>query len=78
VREQSGVRHAREEDVVSGPSKEALVGHHLTEAIKHLYTAAEFVRELEGREDAGELALMLERAAETARDVRGEVEGPKP
>ena len=39
--------------------------------------AAEFARDLQGREDAGELAMTLERAAETARDVRGEVEGLK-
>jgi hypothetical protein len=59
---------------MSGPSTKALAGHHLTEAIKHLYAAASFVRELEGRQDANELALSLEGAAESARDVRGEVE----
>ena len=62
---------------MSGPSKEALVGHHLTEAIRHLLAAAEFTRELT-REDAGELAMSLERWLEAVRDVRGEVEGPKP
>ena len=63
---------------MNGPSAKDLVGHHLTQAIRHLVAAAEFARELEGREDAGELAMSLERAAEAARDVRGEVEGPKP
>lgn len=62
---------------MSGPSKRALVGHHLTEAIRHLYAAAEFVRELP-HDDARELAAVVERAAETARDVRGEVEGTAP
>jgi len=59
---------------MSGPSKKALVGHHLTEAIRHLYAAAEFVRELVD-DDPNDLAMTLVRAAETARDVRGEVEG---
>jgi hypothetical protein len=58
---------------VRGPSKEALAGHHLTEAIKHLYAAAEFIRELD-RADVNDLALTVEIAAETARDARGEVE----
>jgi hypothetical protein len=56
----------------------ALASHHLTEAIRHLYAAAEFVRELKGREDVEALAQVVERAAETARDVRGEVEGRTP
>jgi hypothetical protein len=59
---------------VTGPSKRALVGHHLTEAIRHLSAAAEFVRELD-RADAEDLARSVERAAEAVRDVRGEVEG---
>ncbi|HSX22908.1 MAG TPA: hypothetical protein VLE97_09065 [Gaiellaceae bacterium] len=58
---------------MSGPSKRSLAGHHLTEAIKHLYAAAEFVRETD-HDDAAELAAVAERAAETARDVRGEIE----
>jgi len=58
---------------MSGPSKLSLAGHHLTEAIRHLYAAAEFVRETDC-EDAGDLAMTVERAAETARDARGEVE----
>lgn len=58
---------------MSGPSKASLAGHHLTEAIKHLYAAAEFVRETT-HDDAVELAAIVERAAETARDVRGEIE----
>jgi hypothetical protein len=62
---------------MGGPSKKALAGHHLTEAIRHLSAAAEFVRELK-REDANELAMTIERAGETARDVRGEVDGRTP
>lgn len=62
---------------MNGPSPKDLVGHHLTQAIRHLVAAAEFVREL-SREDAGELAMTLEHAAETARDARGEIEGPAP
>jgi len=61
---------------MTGPSKKALAGHHLTEAIKHLTSAAEFVRELPGRDvDVLEhMALVLEGAVETVRDVRGHVE----
>lgn len=59
---------------MSTPGKRALAGHHLTEAIKHLYAAADFVRETD-HDDARELAVVVERAAETAHDVRGEVEG---
>jgi hypothetical protein len=66
-----------EETLMGGPGKKALAGHHLTEAIRHLSAAAEFVRELK-REDAGELAMTVERAVETARDVRGEIEGRTP
>jgi hypothetical protein len=62
---------------VSGPSKEALAAHHLTEAVRHLSAAAEFVRELD-REDARALALAVDRAVETARDLRGEVNGRSP
>lgn len=62
---------------MGGPSKKALAGHHLTEAIRHLSAAAEFVRELK-REDAGELALTIDRAVGTARDVRSEVEERTP
>jgi len=57
----------------------ALHPHHLTEAIRHLYAAAAFVRETNCK-DADGLAMSLERAAEaaeTARDARGEV-GQKP
>lgn len=57
---------------MSGPSKEALASHHLTEAIKHLYAAAEFVREL-NHDDTKELAATLEGAAETVREVRVEI-----
>ena len=60
---------------MSGPSKRDLAGHHLTEAIRHLYAAAEFVRETDC-DDANELAMVVERAGETARDVRGEVSKP--
>ncbi len=59
-------------------SDQALAGHHLTEAIKHLTAAAELVRGLASREDSDELehlALVVEGARETVRDVRGEVEG---
>lgn len=62
---------------MSGPCKESLVNHHLTEAIRHLSAAAQFTRELE-REDAGELAMSLERWLDAVRDVRGDVEGTKP
>ena len=65
------------EETVKGPSTEALCGHHLTEAIRHLAAAAEFSREL-GRPDAGELALSLERAVEAALDIRRGIEGTKP
>jgi len=68
---------APEENVVNGPSIESLIGHHLTLAIRHLSAAAELSRELK-REDAGELAMSLERTAEAARDVRGEVGGGTP
>ena len=61
---------------MSGPSKRDLAGHHLTEALRHLYAAASFVRETNCK-DADGLAMSLERAAETARDARGEV-GQKP
>ena len=58
---------------MSGPSKQALAGHHLTEAIKHLTAAAEFIRELPDRDDdvMDHLALVVEGAVETIRDVRG-------
>lgn len=61
---------------MTGPSKQALAGHHLTEAIKHLTSAAEFVRDLPDRDDEvlDHLALVVEGAIETIRDVRGEVE----
>lgn len=62
---------------MTGPSIGALIGHHLTEAIKHLSAAAELSREL-SREDAGELATSLAHMVETVRDARGDVEGPKP
>lgn len=58
---------------MSGPSKRDLAGHHLTEAIRHLHAAAEFARETD-HDDARELAMVVERAAEIARDVRGEFE----
>ena len=66
-----------ENEAVSGPSTKAIVGHHLTEAIRHLSAAAESARDLP-REDAEELAKSLERAVEAARDVRGDVEGRNP
>lgn len=62
---------------MNGPSPKDLVGHHLTQAIRHLSAAAEFAREL-SREDAGELAMSLDRAVEAARDVRSDVENPSP
>lgn len=62
---------------VNGPSTKDLVGHHLTQALRHLVAAAEAARDL-SREDAAELAMSLERMAEGVRDVRGEIEGPKP
>lgn len=65
------------EEVVTGPSTVALIGHHLTEAIKHLSAAAELSRELT-REDAGELATSLAHMVEAVRDTRVDVEGPKP
>ena len=65
------------EEAVTDPSTVALIGHHLTEAIRHLSAAVEFTRELK-REDADELAMSLERTVEAARDVRGDVEGSKP
>lgn len=65
------------EEAVTGPSTAALIGHHLTEAIKHLSAAAELSRELT-REDANELATSLSHMVEAIRDARGDVEGPKP
>jgi len=65
------------EEAVTGPSTVALIGHHLTEAIKHLSAAAELSRELT-REDASELATSLSHMVEAVRDARGDVEGPKP
>ena len=62
---------------MTGPSTMALIGHHLTEAIRHLSAAAELSRALT-REDAGELAMSLERTLEAVRDARGDVEGEKP
>ena len=59
---------------MSGPSKSAMAAHHLTVAIRHLYAAAEFARDLK-RADSEELALSLQRTAEAARDVRGEIAG---
>ena len=61
---------------MTGPSKRALVGHHITAAIKHLTAAAEFVRELPDRDSdvTDHLALVVEGAIETVRDVRREVE----
>lgn len=61
---------------MSGPSKQSLAGHHLTEAIKHLSAAAECIRELPDRDDdvMEHLALVVGGAVETIRDVRGEVE----
>ena len=64
------------EEAVTGPSTVALIGHHLTEAIKHLSAAAELSRELT-REDASELAMSLARTLEAVRDMRGEVDGSK-
>lgn len=63
---------------MSPPSKQSLAGHHLTEAIKHLYAAAELVRDLDAVQDASEVALSIEGAAETARDIRGEIQGHAP
>lgn len=60
-----------------GPSTAALIGHHLTEAIKHLSAAAELSLELT-REDANELSHSLIRMREAIRDARGDVEGAKP
>jgi hypothetical protein len=68
------LQRAATEETVKGPSTEALCGHHLTEAIKHLAAAAELSRELR-RPDAGDLALALDRAVEAARDMRGDIEG---
>lgn len=58
---------------MSGPSTKAIVGHHLTEAIRHLSAAAQIARGLH-RKDAEELGKSLDRAVEAARDVRGDVE----
>jgi hypothetical protein len=65
---------------MTGPSKKALAGHHLTEAIKHLTSAAEFIRELPDRDDdvLDHMALVVEGAVETVRDVRGHVEADAP
>jgi hypothetical protein len=62
---------------MNGPSTEALITHHLTQALRHLAAAAEFAREL-SRPDAGELALSLDRQVEAVRDVRGDIENPSP
>lgn len=62
---------------MSGPSARALAGHHLIEAIKHLHAAASFVRETP-HEDAEELACILECGADTARDIRSQVEEKVP
>jgi hypothetical protein len=56
-----------------GPSTRDLASHHLTEAIRHLYAAASFVRETDCKNADG-LALSLEGCAEDARATRGEVE----
>ena len=59
------------------PSTKAIVGLHLTEAIRHLSAAAASARDLP-REDAEELGTSLDRAVEAARDMRGDVEGFDP
>lgn len=59
---------------MTGPSKRALVGHHSTEAIKHLTAVAELVRELRGSDETDDLALVVEGCIETVREVRREVE----
>jgi hypothetical protein len=59
------------------PSSSDLAQHHLTEAIRHLAAAAEFVRELR-REDSEELAMSVVRAAEAVRDVRDDVTEASP
>jgi hypothetical protein len=60
---------------LTGSSKKSLASYHLTEAIKHLISAAEFVRELPGRDDLG---LAVEGAIETIRTVRGHMEVDAP
>lgn len=75
--ERSFLRGAWKGVRMTGPSIAALIGHHLTEAIRHLSAAAELSRELT-REDANELARSLERMREAVRDARGDVEGDKP
>lgn len=70
-------RLAKEEAVTDPSTTVALIGHHLTEAIKHLSAAAELSRELT-REDASELATSLSHMVEAVRDARGDVQGPKP
>ena len=45
LREPPLVRCARRGAIMCGPSTKVFVGHYLTEAIRHLYAAAEFARE---------------------------------
>ena len=58
------------------PSKRSLASHHLTEAIRHLSAAAEFVRELPDRHPAvrDRKALDVEGAREIIRALRGDVD----
>ena len=60
--------------------KRQLASHHLTEAIKHLTAAAEFIRELPDRDEdlMDHRALVIEGAVETVRDVRSHVEADPP
>jgi hypothetical protein len=59
------------------PSSADLARHHLTEAIRHLAEAAEFVRELR-REDSESLAMVVVRTSEVVRDVRAVVTEKSP
>lgn len=63
------------ESTTTGSRAVDLIGHHLTEAIRHLTAAAGLTRELT-REDARDLALSLDRTLEAVREARGDVEGP--
>jgi hypothetical protein len=64
---------------VSHPSKNAVTGHHLTEAIRHLSAVTGLVLELPSLDAdvRDQLALVVEGTIETLRDVQREVEAPR-
>lgn len=64
-------REARD-PIVSGPRPDSVINHHLTEAIRHLATAADLLRE-RSHEGDGALAMSVDRVLYAVRDVRGDV-----